>query len=164
MVQKILSVVVNAKVATFASVVATTEVKIPKKWGFTDVVTCKTEKGIQLNYSYESAVNRHRKAEDKATDFVAESLPWGEWLIPNLVITHKGKHYLRVYDYAHNVKSKTYYVGGREATEAEVAIITAWQKSKKHTSRQGVDNEVKPSVIEFGNIQYLACGGQKYIK
>lgn len=153
---------VSAKVATFASIVTKTIVKIPKKWGFSEEVTCVTEKNGQLNYSYESAVNRHRLAEGKENDFEAESLPWGEWLVPNLVIVHKDKHYLRFYDIKGGLISKTYFVGGRKATDAEVEVINTWKASQKHSSRQGVDNEVKPTAICFDNIQYLACGGNKY--
>lgn len=164
MIQEIISCVVNANAASFAGIVTKTEVKVPKKLGFADVVTCVTDKVVQVKYSYESAVNRHRKAEGKTPDFKAEALPWGQWLIPNLIIVHNDKHYLRVYDlHTHNVR-KTYYVGDRVATEAEVAIIKAWQSGKSKSTRQGVAKEVLVSNVCFDNILRLTCDGQAYIK
>lgn len=159
MEKKIIALMSKVHSASFAHVETLTKVAIPLKWGLGKNVTKYTRKMVQLAYSYESAVNRHRIAEGLANDFVAETLPWGEWLIPNKVITHKGKYYLRAYDYRNNLlDAPTYYVDGRVATEDEVAIIKEWLASKSQTSRQGVENEVKPTNIEFGNIVYLACG------
>ena len=45
---------------------------------------------------YQKAVIREGDRQNAIpTQFTAESLSWGEWLIPNKVITHKGNFYLR---------------------------------------------------------------------
>jgi len=46
--------------------------------------------------NYEAAVQREgeRQGAD-ASSFVASSLPWGAWHVPNKVISHKGEYYLR---------------------------------------------------------------------
>lgn len=153
---QIFSIVVNANAASFASVATLTEVKIPKKWGL-DNVAKYTYKNVQVNYSYESAVNRNRVAEGKDADFEAESLPWGEWLVPNKVITHKDKIYYRLYDIVGGLIDQIYFVNGHVATDAEMTIIKAWEASKTHTSRQGVQKEVKPTCVAEDNILYIKC-------
>lgn len=49
-----------------------------------------------IGADYQQSVEREavRQGAD-AQDFVAESLPWGKWLIPNKIIEHNGRLYLR---------------------------------------------------------------------
>ena len=44
---------------------------------------------------YEKSVNSQLEKSGNKPDFDADKLPWGTWLIPNKVITHQGKFYLR---------------------------------------------------------------------
>lgn len=157
---KVFSIFANAKAGSFASVETMTNVNIPQKWGLGKDVTKRTIKSVQIGANYESAVNRHRKAEGVEGAFEAEKLPWGEWLVTNRVITHKGKTYYRVYDIPNGVKEQTYYVNGEVATEEQMSVIKAYLASKTHTSRQGVENEVRPTNIEESNILYVKCGAE----
>jgi hypothetical protein len=44
---------------------------------------------------YQASVNREGERQGVEADYKAESLPWGQWRIPNKVIEHKGQFYLR---------------------------------------------------------------------
>ena len=50
---------------------------------------------VGVNYGESVKREGERQGAEKAGEFVAESRPWGEWLIPNKVATHKGEFYLR---------------------------------------------------------------------
>lgn len=157
---KIFSIFCNANSGAFASIETLTKVSIPKKWGIIGEVTKYTKKRVQIAYNYESAVNRHRVAEGKENDFKAESLPWGEWLVVNRVISHKGKTYYRVYDFPNNVDEQEYRIDGIKVSEEVMCVINAYLASKTHTSRQGVEKEVRPTTIDEDNIFYIKCGGE----
>lgn len=161
---KIFSIINNANKGSFASVKTLTKVNIPLKWGLGRNVTKYTYKMVQIGCNYESSVNRRRGNEGLAKNFVAESLPWGEWLVVDKVITHKEKTYYRVYDYADNIIAQVYYVDGQVATSEQVDVIKAFLKSRAHSSRQGVDKEVRPTNIEESNILSFKCGGNEYNK
>lgn len=143
----------------FAHVVTETSVKIPKKYGIIGEVTKVTDKMVQLNYNYERAVNNRLQKEGKEPNFTAQSLPWGEWLLPNKIIVHKGSAYLRMYDFKGGVKSKSYYIDGNLATTEEIKVIKAYEESKNKPSntQQGLENEVNPTVVNFDNIISLKC-------
>ena len=143
----------------FAHVVTETSVKIPKKYGIVGEVTKVTDKMVQLNYNYERAVNNRLQKEGKEPNFTAQSLPWGEWLLPNKIIVHKGSAYLRMYDFKGGVKSKSYYIDGNLATTEEIKVIKAYEESKNKPSntQQGLENEVKPTVVNINSLISLKC-------
>lgn len=61
-------------------------------------------------------------------------LPWGEWLIPNLVITHKGQLYLRVAN-AYTKNNKSYYMkDGKEISKSMVVDLIGEKKLESHES------------------------------
>jgi len=155
---QIFSIVCNANKGSFASVETLTKVNIPQKLGLGKDVTKYTSKVVQIGANYERAVNGRRANEGVEGEFKAESLPWGEWLVADRVITHKDKTYYRVYDIANNIKEQTYFVNGEVATEEQLEVIKAYLASKSHTSRQGIENEVRPTNIEESNIISIKCG------
>ena len=67
---------INVKGCQFAHVVLKTKVGVPKKLGLGVVEKVFVGK-VQLNYSYENAVNNRLKKEGLKGDFDALSLPWG---------------------------------------------------------------------------------------
>lgn len=160
----------NLKGCQFAHIITLTEVKkIPKKWGIVGKVTKRSDKMVQLNYTYENAVNNRLEAQGDARTFVALPLRWGAWEVHNKVITYKGARYMRYYETRNNNAHITYYVNGVEATAAEVAIIKAYEASRNNRSeRQSAEglttNQVEPRAVGFENVEYLKVGGQIYIK
>lgn len=164
-VSSLMTMVMNLIGCVFAHITTETIVKIPKKYGLCGVVTKVVSKVVQLNYSYENAVNNRLEREGKDRDFEAQKLPWGEWFVANKIISHKGKFYLRYYDYNNNVLNKAYFVDGRPATADELAIIKEYEKaSNKPSNTQGLseEHEVKPLVVAEENIIALKCGEIDY--
>lgn len=164
-VSSLMTMVMNLIGCVFAHITTETTVKIPKKYGINGVVTKVVSKVVQLNYSYENAVNNRLEREGKDRDFEAQKLPWGEWFVANKIIAHKGKFYLRYYDYNNNVLNKAYFVDGRPATADELATIKEYEKaSNKPSNTQGLseEHEVKPLVVAEENIISLKCGEIDY--
>lgn len=165
-VSSLMTMVMNLIGCVFAHITTETTVKIPKKYGISGVVTKVVSKIVQLNYSYENAVNNRLEREGKDRDFEAQKLPWGEWFVANKIIAHKGKFYLRYYDINNgNVLNKAYFVDGRPATDEQLAIIKEYEKAThKPSNTQGLseENEVKPLVVAEENIISLKCGEIDY--
>lgn len=119
---------------------------------------------MQFNYSYENAVNNRLIKGGCEGDFTAEPLPWGEWLHPNKVISHKGTLYLRTYN-VKGVKPRTFYIlDGRLATPEEFAEFSQFFKPCKPTSSRQteaglVENQVKPKNFKFGSILRISLNG-----
>jgi hypothetical protein len=120
--------------------------------------------GVQINANYENAVNnRLPKGDGDGERFVAESLPWGEWLIPNKVIIHKGKYYLRLYVTKSVKKTTSYYIDGVKSNENIGAEI----RESKPSARQaevGIDEKdmVKPFTICADNVSEITLNGVTY--
>lgn len=165
-VSSLMTMVMNIIGCVFAHITTETNVKIPKKYGINGVVTKVVSKIVQLNFSYENAVNNRLEREGKERDFEAQKLPWGEWFVANKIIAHKGKFYLRYYDINNgNVLNKAYFVNGMPATDEQLAIIKEYEKAThKPSNTQGLseEHEVKPLVVAEENIIALKCGEIDY--
>lgn len=151
----------------FASITTLTSVKIPKTFMVGGEVTKQTTKQVQINYSYENAVNNRLIKEGKAPTFTANSLPWGEWLIPNKIIAHNGKCYLRLYEYKGAKHETKYFVNGKEPNEYQIIAIKEYEQSKrKPSTTQGLtqENEVIPTCVAEENILAFSCGDIQYQK
>lgn len=158
--------IANISGCKIATITTRTTIKVPKKYGLSGEVTKITHKQVQVAYSYQNAVNNRLEKEGKNADFVSEPLPWGEWLIPNKLITHKGNIYLRLYDFKGAQNDKVYLVGGNGATEEEVNVIKVYEDSKSSSNRQGLtaENEVRPTSVNIDNVLTFKCGDVNYIK
>ena len=165
-VSSLMTMVMNLIGCVFAHITTETTVKIPKKYGISGVVTKVVSKIVQLNFSYENAVNNRLAREGKDKDFEAQKLPWGEWFVANKIIAHKGKFYLRYYDINNgNVLNKAYFVDGMPATDEQLAIIKEYEKAThkpSNTQDLSEENEVKPLVVAEENIIALKCGEIDY--
>ena len=120
----------------------------------------------QLNYSYENAVNNRLAKQGDEKNFVAQSLPWGQWVEgqENKLIEHKGSLYLRYYEVANADRGRAWFVNGRYATAEEFQKIMDYLKSKKTDSNRQtevglVENQVKPKVVKLSNVLRLAVNG-----
>ena len=160
----------EVKGCQFAHVVLKTKVGVPKKLGL-GVVEKVFDGNVQLNYSYENAVNNRLEKKGLQSDFDALSLPWGEWEIPNKIVSHHGKQYMRYYLVRcsdDNKKPKVrFLVNGRDATDSEIDTIKPYVNksySKRQASKGLTENQVSARVVEFCNILEVNVGGKKYIK
>jgi hypothetical protein len=142
--------------------------KLPKKLGIVGEVTKHAEGCVQMRYSYESAVNNRLQKQGDERTFVAQSLPFGEWFIPNLLIAHKGEMFIRCYTFKGGNIETTYFVNGRAATTEETALIKAYkaQRSANGSNTQSAEglteNQVRPMSIKVANLIALDCGSYHY--
>lgn len=147
----------------FANIEYRSEVKGVKRLGLGDV-TKVVKMNVQLNAEYESSVNRRLEKQGDEPTFKAQGLPFGEWLVPNKVITYNGKLYLRAYSFKNSNPQTTYYINGRVATESETKILVDHFAKKNpqvsHTQESAglTENQVKPFAVAFENIISLHCG------
>lgn len=154
--------------ASFAHVEYIGIEKCPKKLGICGVVTKNVVGRVQLFYNYENAVNNRLEQNGSERNFNAQSLAWGEWLIPNKLIAHNGEIYVRMYTFNGGELQTTYFVNNRPATEDEVELIKAWKESKSRTSKTqenaGLnENQVKPFNVNVKNILKLESGECHYV-
>lgn len=151
---------------TFAHIEYNGDEKLPKYLGL-GIVTKRTSGTIQLNYSYENAVNNRLEKQGEERTFEAQSLPWGQWFINNLIIAHKGESYLRFYTFSGASMTTQYFVDGRPATDEEVQAIQDYKasRSKGSKTQEGAgleDNQVKPCNVNTKHIISLTCGKCQY--
>lgn len=150
----------------FAHAVFLTEVKIPKKTGL-GKVTKRFEGEIQLNYSYQNAVNNRLKKQENDPTFVSSPLPYGEWELPNKVIKTANGRQMRYYSVKGAHRQVEYFVDGIEATTEQIEIIKMHQASK-HSKRQAesglTENQVFAQNVKFENVIELKANGQHYTK
>ena len=121
---------------------------------------------LQWGYNYANAVN-NRIGDEKHETFVADPLKWGEWLVPNKVITHKGKLYARFYKVDNGTPANvTYLIDGVIATEEQEEVIKSFLVAPSSSARQAevglVEHQVKPRDFAFDNIIGLAVKGEMY--
>lgn len=151
----------------FVTIGYVSEVKLKKNNIFAkgSVTKKSLTKNAQIGYSYENAVNNHLREQGSDAIFKAQSLPWGEWLIENKVITHKDALYLRYYSVANTTTESEYFVDGVAATEEQIAQIKSLLPTKSPSGTQSevglVARQVKPQNVKFDNITLLKINGKE---
>lgn len=160
------------KAGTFANVYYESEEKTPNKVGL-GIIKKRTTMRVQMRYSYENGVNNHLEKNHIEGEFVANSLPWGQWVKgnENLLIEHKDKLYLRMYQFA-NSQSNTmlFNAEGMPLTSEEQTRYYDWKKGlSKGSARQAAmglteEDQVKPMAVAIENIISFDCGQVHYVK
>lgn len=172
MENKVFNLVSNVKNCQFANITYISDGGIPQKvLGKGNVVTKIVKTDCQINYSYENAVNNRLAKQGDEKNFIAQSLPWGNWVENqvNKLIEYKGNLYLRYYDVKNADITSLWLVNGRIATTEEFEKIINYLKSKKTTietqAKKGLtENQVKPKVVKASNIIRLAVNGKEIIQ
>ncbi len=148
----------------------TTLDKFPKKYGL-GVITKYSKREIQINYSYQNAVNNRLQKQGNDSNFVSEPLRWGQWVKgqENKIIEHNGDYYLRIYAYKGGKVENIYFINGELATTEQIEIIKEWErKQHKPSARQTenglTENQVQPSSPKFSNILSLKVNGEMWSK
>ena len=170
--ENVISMIKRVKGCQFANILYIADGGIPQKvLGKGSVVTKIVRTNCQLNYSYERAVNNRLEKQGDERDFVAKSLPWGDWVKgqENKLIEYKGKLYLRYYDVANADTKSVWFVNGRIATPEEFMKIVEYLKSTNTQSKTQaevglVENQVKPKVIKVENILCLNVNNEEWIR
>ena len=124
----------------------------------------------QYNASYENGVNNRLPdgTDGKGEKFVAEPLPWGEWLIPNKLITHKGETYLRLYKTKATTTKVVYYLDGvRVSDPAMIDLIKSSFRPESESKRQAAAgiakaDQMKPFTLNVKSIFKANINKVKY--
>ena len=167
---KLVELISAIKGCQFANITALTNAEMNKRHNpFYGRVQKLTSMTIQLNYSYENAVNRHLSNNGLEENFVADKLTWGEWLIPNKIIAHKGEMYLRTYVPRNAKPIVIYLLDGRKATDEEINAFKSFLKQSTNSKKQSKygledDEQVKPRTFSFESIQRLHTNGVIWLK
>ena len=127
--------------------------------------------GVQFNANYENAVNNRLKGDGNGDGkgFEAMSLPWGEWVTPNKIISHKGETYVRLYLTKSHNKDVSYFCDGRKVEEKDAVekIKAAFRQSSpsKRQAEVGIDEAdmVRPFTINANSIKQITINGVTYI-
>ena len=171
-VRELVNIVCNVKCCQFASISYGTPIEALNKklkggqkneyYGRASSITSMS--GVQINANYENAVNnRLPKGDGNGEKFVAEKLPWGEWLVPNKVIVHNGKHYLRLYVTKSVKKSTSYYLDGIK-TDLNIGAEIRESKPSARQAEVGIEEKdmVKPFTICADNVSSITLNGVTY--
>ena len=159
------AVVSTIKVGTLVRLTTLTTPKMNKRGNpYFDRVQKLCVQTAQWGYSYENAVNNRLDKIGENADFVADKLSWGEWVIPNKVITHKGELYLRFYTTENANMQVLYLLDGRVATAEETKAILTFIPQRAESKRQSesglTEHQVQPMSIKVENIVRVVGGGK----
>ena len=159
---------VSLKGATFFTVTTLTVPKMNKRGNpFFGRVLKFAVRNCQFGYDYENAVNNRLEKEGKERSFKADSLPWGVWVEPNKIISHKGNLYGRFYVAKNCIVESHYIIDNiRLATAEEKAEIEKWVTDRDESATQSAvgltDNQVKPWSINLDNVLGIVVNGCDY--
>ena len=151
----------------FANIVTMTDCKVKKDCPIQGAKKV-SRRVMQLNYDYERAVNNHLEKIGESRNFVGGSLQWGTWAVPNKLIQHNGKLYLRAYGVKGATTENLYILAnGTKATQGDVDTIKAYAYASGSSAKQAAaglseDEQVKPQAISFESIKSVTIGGREY--
>jgi hypothetical protein len=172
---ELLDVLLNFSGCSFGTMQTSSEVEHNKKsrvtgehWTLPKVYCTKIEY-IMVGSDYQNMVNNQRIRENHSEHFISESLPWGEWVKPNLIIKHKDKFYLRYYkDVNVNSKHNDYfyhYANGRRLTTSEIKKLNEYlPKNNNASSRQETEKKIKPRNCKISGILSLSLNKTIYAR
>jgi hypothetical protein len=126
-----------------------------------------------IGVNYQASVEREAARQGNSVCFDADPLPWGNWLIPNKVISHKGEFYLRTQSTPGGRKRQPAKVLGfrSEATgqflsyETVKPFLPPVRESNKQAEEAGLEgseNQIKVRTYKFDSIQKIRIGGVTY--
>lgn len=141
-----------AKKNQLAFLVTEKYVQFPKdtQWEGEEFVV-RHERMVILNADYLKLENLRREKAGEEPLAKAGKLPWGEWEIPNLIITHNGQKYLRYYPYRGDLQydEVTFYMNGTELMQSSELYDVCLQIVR--------EKKGKPSVCRNVNVAQISC-------
>ncbi len=125
---------------------------------------------------YGKAVAREGERQGvDASEFVAQARPWGEWLVPNKVATHKGAHYLRLQTTPGQRAAQPAHVEAYRDDKGRYLspdVVRPFLPAKRDTATQahyGVganagegEGQIDVREYKFDNIAKVRMGGEEY--
>lgn len=117
----------------------------------------------QWGYNYSNGVNNRLEKMGVEGAFTAQPLSWGEWVVANKVIEHKGEYYLRFYRTDNTPIEVAYLLDGRLATAEETKDILSFCKDKGESKAQAeaglAEHQVKPMTIKVSSLVRVVANG-----
>jgi hypothetical protein len=172
--KNLIEIIESVKGCQFANIMYITDGGIPQKvLGKGNVITKLIKTNCQINYSYENAVNNRLEKQGDERNFIAQSLPWGEWVKgqENKLIVHKGTMYLRYYDFENSNIQSLWFVNGQIATAEQFQKIMEYVYNKNTITKSNtqiekglIEHQVKPKVVKLENIIKLSVNKCEWIK
>jgi hypothetical protein len=160
---QILNVINDGGACTFATVIAVVEQDMYKKGNplRKSVITKRIEMPVLLNANYANAVNRQREREGKDADFTAKK-NWHEKVYDSFngsIVRSRSNPDSRYLSFIVNKEVSApkpiWFVDGRNATDAEIAIIKEFRKSASNATNQDLEKEVIFRTVKIENIVEL---------
>jgi len=118
---------------------------------------------------YGKAVNREAKRQGTTQSFVANSLPWGTWLVPFKVITHNGEYYLRTQTtpgQRRKVAAKVLCYRDARGMYLPRETVKPFLPIAKESTRQqtetGIEETVWVRTYAFKSLQSVRIAGRTY--
>lgn len=147
------------------------ETKTPHTQCFKGKVFCTSKRHINLNVSYERAVNNQLHREGKTQlAFKGKELPYGKWVdgLENVCVDTGKAFQLRTY-IGMNANSKHdsaiyHYEDGTPLTNEEIKLLPGFLPVKKAVKNQGTEKEVKCRNYGFRGIMSLKAYGVELIR
>ena len=142
-----------------------------RKTGNTIGTIFKQSRGVGIvGADYENAVRREgeRQGANEAAEFKAESRPWGEWLVPSKVATHKGRLYLRTQSAPRQRKVSPWKVRAyRDASGKFLSpdAVKPFLPEKTDSARQtevGLQAKIEVREFAFDSIQKVRIDGKTF--
>jgi hypothetical protein len=122
-----------------------------------------------IGVDYQNSIVRESDRQGaQAENFTAESLPWGEWLYANRVISHNGKLYLRTQFTPGQRKVKTTKVlayrdgQGKFLSHDEIKSFLPPLRESSKQQAQGLNRTVQVRTFCFDSIKKIRLQGQTY--
>jgi hypothetical protein len=155
----------NIKGASMMTLHTVTDPEMPKRGNpFVGRIKKHAKVNVTFGANYEAGVNRQleREGNENAGTFVAEPLPWGEWLLVNKLITHKGETYVRATPNPQMKPEVSFTLDGKPI---ESETVKPYLKATAPSGRQtevGIEREVKPRTYKLSSIVGVTTGGVHY--
>ena len=169
--KQLYDLIADTKGAAIVGILALTDAKAKKTGNpFPEKLVFKMVRAVAfVGANYQSAVEREQGRQGESGEFIAESLPWGQWAIDNKVIKHKGEFYLRTQSTPGQRRAQAarllgyFDLGGDELTREQVApFLPAVYESAKQQGEAGLSNTVWVRAYKFSSLLRIRINGQTY--
>lgn len=124
---------------------------------------------VQINISYENAVNARLEKADKEADFLSDKLSYGSYVGESkIVIEHNGEFYIRVYQINNNLGKNVVFekMNGQHLTDSEVDLLKKEFLKEKPSFVKSQDlsaeEAAKPNNYKLTSICEVSIDGETY--
>lgn len=157
------------KGASFAQLYTEVTPDLPKSSKYCGRVTKKQCHNVQLNFSYQNAVNNQLMLEGREADFIASIPKWGTRIPGTPLISHikKGETETSFYLMTRVLKSQqaAYFLDGKEVLDVPIvdAIRGDMRAPYNNKAHQGIEKEVIIRTFKLDSIRAITMDGETLV-